>query len=133
MMRPNLFQYDDGQWEDTEGQSGLGVNLMGRENVRQRRAQLLDQNTAAMMAPGQQGPLKGLMYGMGLGGSPEWDGYFGAMQGKENAVGSQGGRIGIDMRGSWGPQRSAMSWRANSNAPELDNELALNGLRRGYR
>jgi hypothetical protein len=132
-MNPNWLQYDDGRWEDTEGQSGLGVNLMGRQQNALRRAALLEHNTAQMMAPGQMGPLRGLMHGSGLGGSPEWDGYFGAMQGKENAVRAQGGRIGIDMAGSWGPQRSGISWRANSQAPELDNELALNGLRRGYR
>lgn len=102
-INPNLFQYDDGTYEDLSTQSGLGVGLAGQEQNRQRRASVMDQNWQQMMQPGQVGPLKGLMSGLGLGGNTAWDGFFGAMQGKENAVASQGGNLDVDVNsiGNW--------------------------------
>lgn len=130
--------FDDGRYEDVSNQSGLGMQMLGREQIRQRRAADMQRRSAEMMNPqmGSFGPLKGLMSGANLGPLPDqgWDGYFGAMQGKENAVQAQGGRIGIDMLGSWGPQRSQVSWTTNRpHDGRLDEQLAMHGLRRGYR
>lgn len=91
--------YDDGTSEDLSTQGGLGTVLAGREQNRQRRAAIMEQNAQRLMQPGQGfGPLQGLMSGTGLGGSPQWDALFGALQGKENAVEAQGGNFRYDPR-----------------------------------
>ena len=133
MINPNLFRYDDGVTEDTTGQTGLGIQMMGREQNRQRRAAVQEQNWNQMMQPGQFGPLRGLSYGLGLGGSPGWDGYFGAMQGKENAAAAQGGQFDLDL-GSWGPQETSYSWSTQKRmTPEVINGLRQAGIRFGGR
>lgn len=102
-INPNLFMYDDGTTEDLSTQSGLGVGLAGQEQIRQRRARMMDENSRNRMTGVPFGPLKGLYDGMGLGGSSAWDGFFGAMQGKENAVQAQGGNFNFDETsfGNW--------------------------------
>lgn len=126
-LNPNLFMYDDGRLEDTSGQSGLGLQMMGQEQNRLRRAQIMEQNRARQTQPYMGGPLKGLMDGLGLGPNPMWDGYFGAMQGKENAIAAQGGKTNIDMRGSWGPQRHGVRFNAGTAPVQA---LANLGIRR---
>ncbi len=133
MINPNLFRYDDGREEDVTDQTGLGIQMMGREQNRQRRAGVQEQNWQHMMQPGSSGPLRGLSYGLGLGGSPGWDGYFGAMQGKENAAAAQGGQFDFDL-GSWGPQENSLSWSTRlKNGPDVMEGLRQAGLRFGGR
>lgn len=119
--------YDDGRVEDTSGHSGLDVMLMGQEQNRLRREQVMQQNRERQMQPNPgYGPLKGLMDGLGHGPNPMWDGYFGAMQGKENAIAAQGGKSKIDIAGSWGPQRSSATFQRGTPA----DWLARLGIRR---
>jgi hypothetical protein len=129
MINPNMFMYDDGRAEDAGQQTGLGIQMMGREQNRQRRAAEQEKNWQRMMQPGQ-GPLVGLSHGLGLGGSPGWDGYFGAMQGKENAAAAQGGQMDFDLN-SWGPQESSVSWDKRFRTPVTIQGLKNAGLRWG--
>ncbi len=124
MINPNLFMYDDGRIEDASDQTGLGIQMMGREQNRQRRASEQEKNWQRMMQPGSFGPLQGLNSGLGLGGSPGWDGYFGAMQGKENAAALQGGQMDFDL-GSWGPQESSFSFSKQKPPVEALARLGL--------
>lgn len=138
MLNPNLFMYDDGRVEDTAGHSGLGVMLMGQEQIRQRRAREAQQNAenfSNQVANGGFGfgPLKGLSSSPNLGPLPDagWDGYFGALQGKENAVRARGGKSNIDMAGSWGPQKSQIRWNTGRMTPPVVQGLRDAGLRYG--
>lgn len=98
MINPNLFMYDDGRMEDTTGHDGLGIQMMGVEQNRLRRAKVMEQNREQQMQQRGFGPLRGLHDGLGLGPNPAWDGFFGAMQGKENAIQAQGGKFNFDER-----------------------------------
>jgi hypothetical protein len=130
-INPNLFQFDDGRFIDLSGASGLGVKEAGVEQNRLRRAGIMQQNMAQQMDPARSsfGPLKGLHEGLGLGPNPQWDGYFGALQGKENADESQGGNFRFG-RGSWGNPKTERLYKPTWD-PRFQ-ESALEGLQRGY-
>jgi len=126
MMNPNMFMYDDGRMEDTSQLSPMGIRAMGHEQNRQRRNAIMQENMQRQMQPGQAGPLKGLFDGLGLGGSPEWDAMFGAMQGKENAVQAQGGKFKYDPRRGLGTTKAENMYNPTWN-PAQNQSSAVGG------
>lgn len=91
----NLLVLDDGQQINAE--PGLGMQLVGQEQIRQRRAVDEAQRRETNPFPS-------------FGGSfslpnPMWDGYFGLLQGKENAAQQQGRGFRFDVD-SWGNDKA---------------------------
>jgi hypothetical protein len=102
-INPNLFQFDDSAWANTDAMSGLGLGFAGQEQIRQRRAGLADDWWNTRGSSMGFGPMSSPFAGAAPGVLPSasWDAYFGALQGKENAVGSQGGDLNVNFR-RWG-------------------------------
>ena len=113
-LSPFISLMDDGSQIDTQTASGQGIMNAGIEQNRLRRNQIMDQNSQHQTG---FGPLKGLMSGLGLGGSPSWDGFFGAMQMRENTAADNGKRFNVGWRGfGQRPDPNSTTWQEGQQA-----------------
>lgn len=105
-FKPTLFLGDDGRLLDTEDYSPLGLAQLGEEQEGLRRRNMYQQNWENLMQrpQGPIGPLKSPGEGFGLTGplgKDQWSGYYGLMQGKENAARMQGYGFRADSPGTY--------------------------------
>lgn len=93
---PNLFLGDDGRLIDTSDYPGASLQQLGEEQDMRRRQAMYWKNWDNAFETNKArsvGPLKSPGEGFGLTGplgKDQWSGFYGLMQGKENAAKMQG-------------------------------------------
>ena len=102
-FNPNLLVLDDGSLTDTRGLPGLALKFLGQEQERQRQANMESEGR-------EQDPYYGLWSSpaskfAASNPMPGWGGYFGLLQGKENAANAQGRNFKFDLN-SWGNDKA---------------------------
>lgn len=102
-FNPNLLVLDDGQEFDTTGLPGLALKHLGRQQEIQRKSNMDAEGREANPFYGLWGnPASNFASDNPM---PGFGGYFGILQGKENAAAQAGKRFKFDLS-SWGNDKA---------------------------